>query len=207
MRSLKYLISGLIVVLFMHGSAFATATPTATATASPSPTATAPAAASTPAPTGTTFSGATHFGYLGTVSKSNGLLGGYIVQLTATAALLYGQVVVPDSANNNSVVVAASGATNPIGVVVGCVGGTAANPAPGLKFGCNPAAAQKAIVLIDGVASVVCDANYAAAQVVMTSTIVNGMVGAYVAGTVDEQIGVLLNSCVANGTANLLVYK
>jgi hypothetical protein len=206
MRSLKYVLFALALLAFTPALSFAqTATPTPTA--SPSPTATVAAAASTPSPTGTTYSGVTNFGYWATVGKANGLFGGYIVQLTATNALLYGQVVVPDPSNAKAVVAAASGATNPLGVIVGCVGATAANPYPGQKFGCNPAAAQSAMVLTMGVAAVVCDATYTQGSKVMVSTLVPGMVGAYVAGTVDEQIGVLLTSCTAAGTGTMYVYK
>jgi hypothetical protein len=180
--------------------ALATATPTATATVA------TPAA--TPLPTGTTYSGMTNFGYWGTVGKANGLYGGYVIQQTATASLLFGQVVIPDASNASSVVVAGTGGvTNPIGVVIGCVGATAASPSPGQKFFCNPAAAQKAMVQTSGVAPVVCDRAIVTGTVVMPSASVAGMVTPYAAGTVDEQIGVLLTACATNGTASMLLYK
>jgi hypothetical protein len=209
MRWLKYLISGLFFALLTHGSAFAqTATATTTVTATPSSTAVAPTPAATPSPNGTVYSGLTNFGYLGTVPKSNGIYGGYIVQLKSTNATLYGQVVIPDSANANSVVVApTTSPTNPIGVIVGCVGATSANPQPGVKFGCNPAALQTALILVHGVAAVVCDTTLPIGTVMMPSTFVAGDVTKYSAGTVDEQIGVLLSACTTNGSAPMLVYK
>lgn len=200
----KYLFLLGAMLLFAAPSFAQTATPTATATAtptaSPSPTATAPAAASTPL-----GSGLTDFGFLAADVGNYKIYGGYVIRQTATAALLLGQIVKPDASNDSSVVVSTSGTTDPIGVVIGSSGYASCNKNPGV--GSAPCAGQKALVQVSGVALVQCDIGMPAGTKVMSSTLINGMVGAYVAGTVDEQIGVMLAACTVGTPAPMLIYK
>lgn len=209
MRSLKYFIGGLIALLLLHGSAFAqtaTATSTATATATASPTATAPASASTPfAARGSSF------GFIAPVMPNypvgNGGLGGRIIVEKATSSLLLGQIVKPDSANTSSVVVSTSGTTDPIGVVIGSSGYSASCPSQKGTIGVAPCTGQNAVIQINGLALVACDRQLFPGNVVMSSTLVNGDAGPYVAGTVDEQIGVIISGCLVNGAGTILLYK
>ena len=182
------------------------ASPTATETATASPTATAPASASTPL-----ASGMTNFGFIAPVSPlypmGNNGLGGRVIKQTATAALLLGQIVKPDTANANSVVVSTSGTTDPIGVVVGSTGVASGCTASRGNIGQAPCAGQTAVIQVNGLALVACDRQLFPGNIVMSSTLQNGDVGPYVAGTVDEQIGVMVSGCLVNGAGTMLIYK
>lgn len=193
MRSLKYVFAALMLLCVMPALSFAQ-TPTATATA--------PAAAST---ISQTFSKISHFGYLSADQANLLTFGGYVVHQKATAALLLGQVVKPDASNAGQVVVSTSGTIDPIGVVIGAGTPGAAGQASGL--GVAPGTGQMAIIQCSGITIVACDRAMSPGQVVMSSTLVNGDVGPYVAGTVDEQIGVMLSACVVNGPGQMLIYK
>ena len=194
MRSLKYL--GLLALVWCLTPANAMAQ-TATATATPTP-----VAISSPVPI---LGRTSHFGYIGVDSANGGLIGGRIITGKATAALLFGQVVVPDTANDKQFIVAPSGATNPIGVVVGAGTPVAAGQQQGL--GQNPGVGQVAAVQINGVVQVICDGTIARGTKMMTSASIPGGVTTYSAGTVDEQIGVLLSSCTNASSGYMLLYK
>ena len=198
MRSLKYL--GLLALLWCFTPAnlwaqTATATSTATSTSTP-------VAIASPVPI---LGRTSHFGYIGVDPANGGLIGGRIITGKATAALIVGQVVVPDTANDRQFIVAPAGATNPVGVVVGAGVPAAAGQSQGL--GQNPGVGQTAAIQINGVVQVVCDNTIARGTKMMVSAAIVGGVTTYSAGTVDEQIGVMLSSCVNLGAGYMLLYK
>lgn len=198
MRSLKVLL--VLALLWVLSPANANAqTPSVTATPSPSP---SPVAIPSPVPL---LGRTSHFGFIGTDPANGGLLGGRIITLKATAALLVGQVVVPDPSNDRQVVFAPAGATNPIGVVVGA--GTPAAAGQQQGIGQSPGAGQVAAIQINGVVQAICDGTIARGTKMMVSTSIVGGITTYSAGTVDEQIGVLLSSCTNANPGYLLLYK
>jgi len=183
-------------------TATATATSTATATATSTATATATSTAvPLPTPVPNANSGVTHSAYFGS-NPFNGIYGGYVVRLTATDALICGQLVIVDASNDDSVVVATSGATAPLGIVVGTYDVSAHD-----LIGKNPAATQTALIQVSGIMKGIADGTITRGTKLMTSASAIGGVAAYSAGTVDEQIGVALSSSTAGKAIDILLYK
>jgi hypothetical protein len=186
---------GLLLSPALSQAQTATATATSTATGTP-------VAVPSPVPV---RSMTTNFGYIGPDPANGGLIGGRIVRLKATAALTIGQFVVPDTANDNQVVFAPSAATNVIGVVVGAGVPGAAGQITG--YSVNPGAGQIALIQINGIAQAVCDGTIARGTKMQVSASIVGGMTTYSAGTVDQEVGVLLSSCTNLNPGYILLYK
>jgi len=186
------------MVVAAAGTPTATATLTATATAAATP---------LPTPTGVAplYSRITDFGFIGVPLGQNGIYGGRIIRLVSTLAIPLGCVAAVDPNIADQVVAANPALTTPLGVVVGAAG--VASGAPYGGIGVAPIAGQKAVIQVNGIASVACGGTIAGGNAVMVSATYACAVDAYSAGTVDEQVGIALKSCVVGGRTDILITK
>jgi hypothetical protein len=205
MRNLKIQFLAVVALVLFAGTAFATPTPTPSATPTATSTPAYPAPTASPVPTPILNARTTNFGFIGPDATSNGIYGGRIVRLVATAALALACPVTADPNHSDQVIQAGIGTTAPIGVVIGSSGSASVNLVPGI--GIPPVASQKAIVQINGIVNVACDSSIASGTALMPSSTVGCAVGPYVAGTVDQEIGIALKSCAANGFTDMLIIK
>lgn len=208
MKNVRIRVVALVVLLMVFASlagrhwydAVPASANTATATSTPTPTPT-PIALASPVPN--VNLGVSHFAYLANDTTDNGVYGGRVIKQTATAPLVVGNVVVSDTANANSVVVAPAGTTVAVGVVVG----SGSNKIIG-GIGINPSVAGSTTwVQINGIARVICDSSITQGTAVMVSATIAGGVTAYVAGTTDEEVGIITNSCTAGLSGDMLILR